>query len=410
MCSPKPACILMSILREELRARLAEIESQGLYRRRRVLETPKGPEVVSAGRRLLNFSGNDYLGLANHPEVVAALKRGAELYGAGAGAAHLVSGHGRAHHALEEELADFTGRERALLFSTGYMANLGVLSALAGRGDGVIEDRLNHASLLDGALLSGAKLKRYAHGDVAAVRAELADCPSKTRLIATDGVFSMDGDLAPLAGLSAAAREHGAWLMVDDAHGLGVLGDGGRGTLSQFGLGPEDVPILMGTLGKAFGGFGAFVAGSAELIEFLIQRARTYIYTTALPPAVAEAARAALRLAREEPWRRERLAELVARFRTGAKDLGLCPMDSITPIQPIVLGANAAVLSASQSLLEAGFLVGAIRPPTVPAGTARLRITLSAVHTYGQVDRLLDALAGLAASSVEAHVLAGGEP
>lgn len=384
-------------LREELRARLAEIDSQGLYRRRMILETPQGAEVVADGRRLLNFSSNDYLGLANHPEIVAALKRGADLYGAGAGAAHLVSGHGRAHHALEEELADFTGRDRALLFSTGYMANLGVISALAGRGDTVLEDRLNHASLLDGAALSGARLKRYPHGDVAALRVDLADCPSRTRLVATDGVFSMDGDLAPLSDLAAVARAHGAWLMVDDAHGLGVLGEGGGGTLARYGLDRDAVPILMGTLGKAFGGFGAFVAGCTELIEFLIQRARTYLYTTALPPALAEAARAGLQLAREEPWRRERLVSLVARFRAGAEDLGLPLMDSPTPIQPVLLGSSTAVLGAAEALREAGFLVGAIRPPTVPAGTARLRITFTAAHTEAQIDRLLTALAGLSA-------------
>ncbi|MGZ8217300.1 8-amino-7-oxononanoate synthase [Methylomagnum sp.] len=381
--------------RDQLRERLAEIERQGLYRRRRILETPQGAEVLCDGRRLVNFSGNDYLGLANHPDVVAALRRGAEHYGVGSGAAHLVCGHSRAHHALEEELAEFTGRERALLFSTGYMANLGVISALAGRGDTVFEDRLNHASLLDGALLSGARLKRYAHADVAALRTDMADCSSQTKLIATDGVFSMDGDVAPLADLAAVAREHDAWLMVDDAHGLGVLAADGRGTLAQCGLGQADTPILMGTLGKAFGTFGAFVAGCADLIEFLIQRARTYIYTTALPPAVAEATRVALRLVRAESWRREHLNRLVARFRAGAEQLGLNLMDSSTPIQPIVLGDNEAAVRAGRWLLDAGFLVGTIRPPTVPAGTARLRITFTAAHTEAQVDGLLEALTDL---------------
>lgn len=381
--------------RDELRERLAEIERQGLYRRRRILETPQGTEVLCDGWRVVNFSGNDYLALANHPEVVAALQRGAERYGVGSGAAHLVCGHSRAHHALEEELADFTGRERALLFSTGYMANLGVISALTGRGDTVLEDRLNHASLLDGALLSGARLKRYAHADVAALQADMADCSSNTKLIATDGVFSMDGDVAPLAGLAALAREHDAWLMVDDAHGLGVLDANGGGSLAKFGLGQDDAPILMGTLGKAFGTFGAFVAGSADLIEFLIQRARTYIYTTALPPAVVEATRVALRLARTESWRREHLNRLVQRFRAGAGQLGLNLMESHTPIQPIVLGDNEAVLQAGWSLLDAGFLVGTIRPPTVPVGTARLRITFTAAHTEAQVDGLLAALANV---------------
>lgn len=381
--------------RDELRERLAEIERQGLYRRRRVLETPQGAEVLCDGRRVANFSGNDYLGLANHPDVAAALQRGAEQYGVGSGAAHLVCGHSRAHHALEEELAEFTGRERALLFSTGYMANLGVISALAGRGDTVFEDRLNHASLLDGALLSGARLKRYAHADVAALRADMAECASPTKLIVTDGVFSMDGDVAPLSDLAALAREHDAWLMVDDAHGLGVLDADGRGSWARFGLDQDGAPILMGTLGKAFGTFGAFVAGGADLIEFLIQRARTYIYTTALPPAVAEATRVALRLVREEFWRREHLNRLVRRFQAGAGQLGLNLLDSQTPIQPVVLGDNAAVVRAGRSLLDAGFLVGTIRPPTVPVGTARLRITLTAGHTESQVDGLLAALADL---------------
>jgi 8-amino-7-oxononanoate synthase len=395
--------------RDDLREKLSEIERQGLYRRRRILDTPQAVDVVCDGRRLVNFCSNDYLGLANHPEVAAALQRGAGRYGAGAGAAHLVCGHSRVHHALEEDLADFTGRERALLFSTGYMANLGVISALAGRGDTVFEDRLNHASLLDGALLSGARLKRYAHADADSLRTALADCPSKTKLIASDGVFSMDGDLAPAGALARAAREHGAWLMIDDAHGLGVLGEGGRGSLARFGLNQDDVPVLMGTLGKAFGTFGAFVAGCAELIEFLIQRARTYVYTTALPPAVAEATRAALRLAREESWRREWLVLLVRRFRAGAERLGLRLMPSETPIQPVLLGANGAAVRASRALLEAGFLVSAIRPPTVPAGTARLRITFTAAHTEAHVDALLGALAGLAPDSTAPATSGSGE-
>jgi 8-amino-7-oxononanoate synthase len=380
---------------EDLKERLAAIDRAGLRRSRKILETPQGVEVVADGRRLLNFSGNDYLGLAGHPDVAAALRRGADLYGTGAGAAHLVSGHGLAHHALEEELAAYSGRERALLFSTGYMANMGVISALAGRGDAVFQDRLNHASLLDGALLSGARLRRYAHADAAALSRALRESAAPTKLVASDGVFSMDGDLAPLDQLARAAGEHGAWLMVDDAHGLGVVGEGGRGTAAVFGLGQDEMPILVGTLGKAFGTFGAFVAGAADLIEFLIQRARTYIYTTALPPALAEATRAALRLAREESWRRERLAALVRRFRAGAEQLGLALGASSTPIQPVILGGNDAAVRAGLRLAESGFLVGAIRPPTVPAGSARLRITFSAGHEEVHVDRLLEALAGL---------------
>jgi 8-amino-7-oxononanoate synthase len=382
---------------DQLPARLREIELQGLYRRRRILGSSQGVEVECEGRRLLNFCSNDYLGLAAHPEVVQAFRRGAQAHGVGSGASHLVCGHGRAHHALEEELAEFTGRERALLFSTGYMANLGVIAALAGRGDWVFEDRLNHASLLDGALLSGARLKRFSHADADDLRRELTTCPAEGRLIVTDGVFSMDGDLTPLRELAPVAKEAHAWLMVDDAHGLGVIGSSGRGVTEHFGLGQDEVPVLIGTLGKAFGTFGAFVAGSADLIEFLIQRARTYAYTTALPPAVAEATRASLRLVREESWRREKLRSVVRRFRSGAAQLGLHIMDSSTPIQPILLGDNERALRASQALMDAGLWVGAIRPPTVPVGSARLRVTFSAAHEEVQVDRLLDALGCVAA-------------
>ncbi|BBL72408.1 8-amino-7-oxononanoate synthase [Methylogaea oryzae] len=380
-------------MRSELAAGLAERAAQGLYRRRRVLESPQGPVVRRDGREFLNFCGNDYLGLANHPEVVRAFALGAERWGAGGGASHLVCGHTAAHHALEEELAVFAGRERALLFSSGYMANLGVIAALTGRGDSVLEDKLNHASLIDGGLLSGARFSRYGHADVASLQEKLAGCGSRRKLVASDGVFSMDGDVAPLPQLAAAARSYGAWLMVDDAHGLGVLGANGGGSLEHLGLGQEDAPILMGTLGKAFGVCGAFVAGCEELIETLIQQARTYIYTTSLPPAVAEATRASLRLAQSEGWRREKLRALVRRFRAGAEALGLELMSSDTPIQPVLVGANEAAVAASERLAEAGVWVAAIRPPTVPAGTARLRVTLSAAHDEAQVDRLLDALA-----------------
>jgi 8-amino-7-oxononanoate synthase len=363
-----------------------------LYRRRQVLDGPQGVEVRVEGRSYLSFCSNDYLGLANHPEVVAAFHRGLDEYGAGSGAAHLISGHSRAHHALEEELADYVGRPRALLFSTGYMANLGVVSALAGHGDRVFEDQANHASLLDGARLSGARLIRYRHGDCAALEQRLAAAPAGEYLVATDGVFSMDGDLAPLPGLAELAAAHQAWLLVDDAHGLGVIGPGGSGTAAHYGLAPAQVPILMGTLGKAFGTFGAFVAGSETLVETLIQEARTYIYTTAPPPAAAAATRAALRLVREQNWRREQLQALVRRFRNGAAQLGLDLADSFTPIQPLIVGEAAAALQLSDALRARGILIGAIRPPTVPPGSARLRITFSAAHSAAQVDRLLDAL------------------
>ncbi len=396
-----------------LAAELDRLRRAHLYRRRRVLSSPQGPRPTMDGRGMLAFCSNDYLGLANHPEVVAALQAGAARYGAGSGSAHLVSGHSAAHQAMEEELADFTGRERALLFSTGYMANLGVISALAGRGQVVFEDRRNHASLLDGALLSGARLRRYPHADATALMRMVAPpraAPgaadpagstgptrrsAQARLIVTDGVFSMDGDIAPLLDLAAAAAAAQALLMVDDAHGLGVMGEGGRGTLELAGLTQAQAPILVGTLGKAFGTFGAFVAGEAALIETLIQRARSYIYTTALPPAVAEATRASLGLVRREPWRREKLRTLIARLRSGAGELGLPLAPSETPIQPLILGDNRRALAWSQALEAGGILVPAIRPPTVPEGSARLRVTLSAAHTEGDVDTLLQALSML---------------
>ena len=377
----------------DLHAALEQLKRDNLYRTRRVLDGPQGPEVISDGRRLLSFCSNDYLGLANHPELIHALQRGAERYGVGSGAAHLVSGHSAAHHALEEELAAFVQRPRALLFSTGYMANLGVMAALLGRGAAVFEDRLNHASLIDAGLLSGARLLRYAHADAAALGTRLTQSSAKQKLVASDSVFSMDGDLAPVPELAATSAQHDAWLMIDDAHGLGVLGRNGGGVLEHFGLGMAEVPILMGTLGKAFGSFGAFVAGSDDLIETLIQRARSYIYTTATPPALAEATRAALRLVQSEGWRRERLIELVARFRAGAEQLGLPLTQSTTPIQPLIVGDAARALQLSQALNERGILISAIRPPTVPEGTARLRITLSAAHSEAQIDRLLGALA-----------------
>lgn len=386
----------------QLTLQLKAIERQGLYRERRVLEGPSGVEVIVDGKRLLNFSSNDYLGLANHPAVVAAFKRGAETYGVGSGASHLVCGHSKSHHRLEEELAEFVGRERALLFSTGYMANLGVISALAGRGDWIFEDRLNHASLLDGGLLSGARFKRYAHLDVESLKRALERCPARRKLIVSDGVFSMDGDLTPVPGLAKAAEQSNAWLLVDDAHGLGVIGKNGGGTLEHYGMNQEEVPVLIGTLGKAFGTFGAFVAGSDALIELLIQRARPYIYTTALPPSIAEATRASLRLAQEQTWRREKLQALVQYFRRGAHELGLTLPDSRTPIQPVLVGDNQRALEAGARLFQRGFLLGAIRPPTVPAGSARLRITFSALHEEQQVASLLAELAklGLAPTAV----------
>ena len=366
-----------------------------LYRQRRLLEGDGATSAVWQGRELLLFCSNDYLGLANHPRMVEALRDAALQYGVGAGAAHLVTGHRGPHHELEQELAEFTGRERALLFSTGYMANLGVLSALSGRGRRVYQDRLNHASLLDGSQCAGARLLRYPHRDMAALEQRLQDAGAgdgQPAMLVTDSVFSMDGDRAPLAELAALGSRHGAWLMVDDAHGFGVLGPQGRGAVMEQGLDSVQVPILMGTLGKAVGSFGAFVAGDEELIETLVQGARSYIYTTATPPALAAATREALRLVRDGDGLRERLRGLIDRFRSGAAQLDLPLAASDTPIQPLLLGEAGTAIDAAAALLDLGFVVTAIRPPTVPEGSSRLRVTLSAAHTDEQVDRLLDAL------------------
>jgi len=393
---------------------LAAFEAQNTRRRRRLAEAfpePGDPTAVRVGGRVLrNFCSNDYLGLSHHPELIRAATDCMNRFGFGAGAAHLVSGHSLEHQALEQELAAFVGRQRALLFSSGYMANLGVISALTDRHDTVLADRLNHASLLDAARLSGARLRRYAHGDIAHAGQMLATarapadssgahksngCGGASTLIVTDGVFSMDGDAAPLPELVALAQRHACALMVDDAHGLGVLGKTGRGTLEHAGVAAHAVSILVGTLGKAFGTFGAFVAADANLIDYLIQRARTYIYTTALPPVVAAASRAGLRLAQQEGWRRERLHGLTQRFRAAAAASGVPLAASSTPIQPVIVGEAAWALALSEALMNAGFWVTAIRPPTVPAGTARLRITLSAMHREQDVDALAETLGAL---------------
>jgi 8-amino-7-oxononanoate synthase len=392
-----------SLLEPLLRARLAEI-SPARYRRRRQIEIPDVAQPVRVaveGRQCISFCSNDYLGLASHPEVVEACCAAAHRYGVGSGASHLITGHGPEHDALEKELAWFTGRERALVFSTGYMANLGLASALFSSDDRILEDRLNHASLLDAGLSSGARVIRYGHADITALERRLARAVDKASAactwILTDGVFSMDGDVAPLAALSHTGRRFGAHLIVDDAHGLGVLGTQGRGSVDAAGLDATAVPVLMGTLGKAFGTFGAFIAGSNSLIELLIQKARTYIYTTALPPPIAAATRASLRVSQAEEWRRDRLHAHVARFREHAASKGWPVLPSATPIQPIVLGSEEAALRASAELLEARILVGAIRPPTVPEGSARLRITLSAAHEDDDLDKLLAALGRLRA-------------
>lgn len=378
----------------DLAERLAAREAAGLYRRRRVVDAATAPLVRVDGRELLAFCSNDYLGLANDPRVIAVLCEGARRYGVGSGASHLVCGHTPAHHALEEELARFTGRERALLFGSGYAANLGVAAALLARGDVALQDRLNHASLLDGALLSGARLQRFRHNDVGDLERRLARVQGGRRvLVAVDGVFSMDGDEAPLAPLAAACARHGALLCVDDAHGFGVLGERGAGSLEKHAVGADEVPLLMATLGKALGVAGAFVAGSAQFIETLIQFARTYIYTTAMPPAQACAVAESLRIVADEPWRRVHLQRLVERFRAGAGALGLSLLPSASAIQPLLVGAADEALRIADRLDADGLLVPAIRPPTVPQGQARLRVTLSAAHSEAQVDRLLEALA-----------------
>ncbi|KMN17229.1 8-amino-7-oxononanoate synthase [Pseudomonas weihenstephanensis] len=375
----------------DLTARLAARRADNLYRQRPLLESPQGPQVVVDGQPLLAFCSNDYLGLANHPQVIEAWQAGASRWGVGGGASHLVIGHSRPHHALEEALAEFTARPRALLFSNGYMANMGAVTALAGQGDTVLEDRLNHASLLDAGLLSGARFSRYLHNDAASLASRLEKAVGHT-LVVTDGVFSMDGDVANLPALAHEARAKGAWLMVDDAHGFGPLGATGGGIVEHFGLSQHDVPVLVGTLGKAFGTSGAFVAGSEALIESLIQFARPYIYTTSQPPALACATLKSLELLRSEHWRREHLNALIRQFRAGAQQIGLQLMDSFTPIQPIMIGDSAEAVRLSQQLRERGVLVTAIRPPTVPVGSARLRVTLSAAHTEAQVQLLLNAL------------------
>ena len=375
----------MTGLFDRLGQRLEDYQNKGLYRQR----------VIGAGADQLVFNSNDYLGLASHPKLKKSLADAVSRYGAGSGGSHLVCGHHQQHHLLEQELADFVGRDRALLFSSGYMANIGVMQALLGRHDTVVGDRLNHASLIDAVKISGANHRRYRHGDVAAARKAVAGVKSGQVLIATDGVFSMDGDIAPLSELAALAADSGATLMVDDAHGFGVIGETGAGSLEAVGLTQSQVPVLMATLGKAAGLQGAFVAGSEALIEGLIQFARTYVYTTALPASIAAALRTSLHLIQQEPWRRQQLKTNIEYFRRGAEQLGVGLLNSSTPIQGIVAGNNQRVLAWSEQLAVAGIAVTAIRSPTVPMGSERLRITLQADHTEQQIDQLLEAIGRL---------------
>jgi 8-amino-7-oxononanoate synthase len=381
----------MGALTDRLSAGLALRRQNDLYRQRLTLQSAQGALVKVGDREYLNFCSNDYLGLAAHPRVINAFQRAAASHGVGSGASHLVCGHSELHHQLEEALADFTGRPRALLFSSGYLANTGILTSLLQRGDHVFEDRLNHASLLDGGLHSGARFQRFPHSDVAALERKLIGVEG-VKLVVVDGVFSMDGDTAPLEELAAACSRQDASLMVDDAHGFGVMGKRGAGSTEAAGLDVSSAPVLMATLGKALGTAGAFVAGSELLIEALIQQARTYIYTTALPPAIAAASLEYLRLLQEESWRREHLAQLINRFRLGAGQLDLPLMPSASAIQPLLVGDAGMALNLSEQLRQRGLLIGAIRPPTVPVGTSRLRITLSAAHSEAQVDLLLEQL------------------
>ena len=378
-------------LHTELAAELADRDVRGLRRVRRLLASPQRARVTVDGRDYVAFCSNDYLGLAADPRLAAAAREGIDRYGVGGGASHLILGHGTAHHELEEALAQFVRLPRALLFSTGYMANMGVVSALTGRGDAVFADKLNHASLNDAALVSRAAFKRYAHNDLDALARLLATTTARRRLVVTDAVFSMDGDIAPVAALLELCERHDAYLFIDDAHGFGVLGEAGRGTLEHFGI-TSDRIIYMATLGKAAGVAGAFVAGDETLIETLIQNARTYIYTTATPPLLAHALLASLQIIAQEEWRRERLRTLIAQLRDGLAASPWQLMPSETPIQPLLVGGNDAALALSARLAATGLLVPAIRPPTVPQGTARLRISLSADHEAADVARLIAAL------------------
>jgi len=387
---------------QRLTDQLAELERRGLRRSRLLRQSPQGPRIVVDGRELLAFCSNDYLGLANHPRIVEAAIEAASRYGVGEGASHLLSGHSTVHERLEERLAEFMQMPRALLFSTGYQANIGAVTALAGPEDAIFSDALNHASLIDGVRLSRARVVRYPHADLGFLSGALAESDARTKLIVTDGVFSMDGDMAPLPGMLDLCEHHDAWLLVDDAHGFGVMGPQGRGSPAHFGLRSARI-VYVGTLGKAAGVAGAFVAGAAEVVEFVLQRARTYIYTTAAPAMLAAAVETSLELIREDEWRRERLRNLIVVLREGLResDGALAPSD--TPIQPLVLGGNSEAVRASTALRERGILVPAIRPPTVPEGTARLRISLSAAHSEDEVLRLAAALREVCPSGVAAQ-------
>ncbi len=385
-----------STLHAELAGHLAQLEKDGLRRRRRTLDAPCGPLARVDGRQLVSFCSNDYLGLASDPALIDAACAGAKAWGVGSGASHLVSGHLAPHQALEEKLAAFTGFARALLFSTGYMANLGIVPALVGRGDAVFADKLNHASLIDAVQLSRADSQRYAHGDLAALERLLAASRARRKLILSDAVFSMDGDLAPLPALLELAERFDAWLVIDDAHGFGVLGAQGRGSLAHFALARAERIVYMGTLGKAAGASGAFVAASQTVIEWLLQRARSYIFSTGSSPVMACALLASLELIEHGDRRRQHLGQLTAQLRAGLAETRWQLMPSPTAIQPVIIGDNHEAMRVAGALFERGLWVPAIRPPTVPKGSARLRVSLTAAHSEAQVARLVDALRELA--------------
>jgi 8-amino-7-oxononanoate synthase len=393
--NPPPQKSTLLMLFSALQSELNERATLGLLRQRYLLQSPQKAHIIVDGKSYLSFCSNDYLGLANDPQLIAALQQGAQQHGVGAGAAHLVSGHHTTHHQLEHELAAFVSKPAALLFSTGYMANLGVVQALVGKDDTVFADKFNHASLNDAMQLSRAIVKRYRHNDMTQLAQLLEQARSGRKLVITDAVFSMDGDLAPLPELLALCEQHDAWLLVDDAHGFGVLGAQGRGSLAHFGITSKRI-IYMATLGKAAGVFGAFVAAEQVVIDTLINHARSYVYTTAMPPALASALLESLRLIATGDELRGHLQRLIVQLRSGLQSLPWSLMPSATAIQPLLVGGNQAALNLSEGLRERSIWVAAIRPPTVLQGTARLRITLSAAHSAADVTRLIETLHELA--------------
>ena len=371
---------------KNLATELDKLKQDNLFRSRRVLSSAQQIEPTVDGKKVLSFCSNDYLGLANHPKIIGSFNHATKKYGLGSGASHLITGHHKCHAALEKELAEFLNVEKVLLFSTGYMANLGVISAIASRSSTIFADKLNHASLNDAAILSRSKIKRYEHRNTQQLTSLLSQSESVSKFILSDGVFSMDGTVAEIENLQQLADIHNARLLIDDAHGIGVLGKNSKG--STEGKLNENT-ILVGTLGKAFGTFGAFVAAKENIIEWIIQRANSYIYTTALPPAIAEATRTSLQIIKNESWRSEALLELVDYFKNVCVQNGISISESNTPIQPIMLGSSKHALNVSKQLLRLGILVPAIRPPTVPENTARLRVSLCSLHSKAQIDQLI---------------------